>query len=1329
MTQPELPNGKMTTFENEDTPLTQEKLAFKKSETKDNLSNAKEDGKRPRDKIGVSVEHLQKVYNQMKESKKTRKEVHHHYPNAHQNYITSVALTSNNRYIISGSRDKSIKVFDLDTKQEVHDFANAHKHWITSLAVTSNNGFIVSGSVDKSIKVFDLHAKQEVHHFQDAHSEPINSVAVTSDNRFIISGSWDKSIKVFDLQTKQEVHHFQDAHHNSINSVTVTSDNRFIISGSQDKSIKVFDLHTKQEVHHFSNVHRDHITSLAVTSDDRFIISGSVDNSIKVFDLKVKKEIHHFRNAHQQQIYSVIVTSDNRFIISASSDKSIKVFDLHTKQQVHHFQAAHDHWITSLAVTSDNRFIISGSQDKSIKVFDLHTKQEAHHFPKAHKEHIYSMAVTSDNRFIISGSLDKSIKIYDLQTKQEIHQFQDAHQSWVSSVAVTSDNRFMISCSSDLSIKVFDLQTKQQVHHFQDAHGHHITSLAVTSDNKFIISGSVDNSIKVFDLHTKQEVHHFPNAHQESINSVAVTSDNRFIISGSWDKSIKIFDLQTKQEVHHFPNAHLHSINSVTVTSDNRFIVSGSSDNSIKVFDLHTKQQVHHFRNAHQHYITSVAVTSDNRFIISGSRDKSIKVFDLHTKEEVHHFPNAHQDHIPAITVTSDNRFIISGSFDKSIKMFDLQNKTIQEESNFIEPTKSNQPSELIPIEDYSFFKQELFYMNEGIKKFTVFSSADDFLFDRSATDSVSFARRQPELFILPFHWTTLHTVSIFAHHDFILEMPEYSQFKMPFLVDSFNQTPLHYLVAQKNVNFISANIILRYICDFMEDCQFQNPIEFQHIVGSLSSLLPYIFTKIEVKLRQRFFLLAYTKTPAPSCFPVPLFGDILSEAALFSDSPVLTLETREKIWNAQGTAQIEFCSNFLYLDYDILSQDMKNVTDCLKKQKGQDIFTTPAIAGLIDYLWQQAEKPLLIFFALYSAFIIALSVYLTFDDGSLAYEITLLVASVLFTANEFWQMSHLKKNYLEDIWNWLDLTQLLLTIAFLGTRLVDNENGLARAWMSTVIIVLGYVRWISLLKIFKPTRNLIQVVIKITKDMLSFITIIALIIIAFSIIFLVFNREAGYGDYLYQAYNVMYGPMDIEEDTAWPFSQKLIMAVLAFFLNVVLLNLLISIMGESYGQVLEMRDKTDSLTRLEMISEAVIYKKFFKMNHQTKRGYLVYCLPVEVEEDEDDKNNELITTIKKIIQRNNEESNQELQGIKDEIVGLKASSQANSQAIQVSNQAIQASNQAMKDKLLNLEALLTSLQNGFSQLQTSLNPQRREPGAIFRKDLPEDSPHPEDHK
>ena len=41
--------------------------------------------------------------------------------------MTSVEVSDDNKYVVSGSKDKSIKVFDFATKQEVHHFTNAHE--------------------------------------------------------------------------------------------------------------------------------------------------------------------------------------------------------------------------------------------------------------------------------------------------------------------------------------------------------------------------------------------------------------------------------------------------------------------------------------------------------------------------------------------------------------------------------------------------------------------------------------------------------------------------------------------------------------------------------------------------------------------------------------------------------------------------------------------------------------------------------------------------------------------------------------------------------------------------------------------------------------------------------------------------------------------------------------------------------------------------------------------------------------------------------------------------------------------------------------------------
>lgn len=150
---------------------------------------------------------------------------------------------------------------------------------MTSVAISRDNRYILSASGDQSIKVTDLTANS--YRFKEVHEGNlmlilglicllgyIKSVVVSRDNKYIISASEDNSIKMFDMITKKQVHHFKEAHEgkrfflyfvwhflDEITCVIVSRDNRYIISGSDDNTIKVFDMSTKTEVHHITEVH------------------------------------------------------------------------------------------------------------------------------------------------------------------------------------------------------------------------------------------------------------------------------------------------------------------------------------------------------------------------------------------------------------------------------------------------------------------------------------------------------------------------------------------------------------------------------------------------------------------------------------------------------------------------------------------------------------------------------------------------------------------------------------------------------------------------------------------------------------------------------------------------------------------------------------------------------------------------------------------------------------------------------------------------------------------------------------------------------------------
>jgi len=83
--------------------------------------------------------------------------------------VNTIAISPDSRFIISGSHDKSIKVFEIASKEQVHHLKNAHTGYINAVIVTPNGKSIVSVSSDKTIKIFDLGNFEKVFHFKNAH--------------------------------------------------------------------------------------------------------------------------------------------------------------------------------------------------------------------------------------------------------------------------------------------------------------------------------------------------------------------------------------------------------------------------------------------------------------------------------------------------------------------------------------------------------------------------------------------------------------------------------------------------------------------------------------------------------------------------------------------------------------------------------------------------------------------------------------------------------------------------------------------------------------------------------------------------------------------------------------------------------------------------------------------------------------------------------------------------------------------------------------------------------------------------------------------------------
>ena len=74
----------------------------------------------------------------------------------HTKSVNCALIAPNRNYLFTGSRDKTIRVWNLYEKGKVHDVLKKHNNAVTCLAMMKRGTYLLSGSSDKSICIWAI---------------------------------------------------------------------------------------------------------------------------------------------------------------------------------------------------------------------------------------------------------------------------------------------------------------------------------------------------------------------------------------------------------------------------------------------------------------------------------------------------------------------------------------------------------------------------------------------------------------------------------------------------------------------------------------------------------------------------------------------------------------------------------------------------------------------------------------------------------------------------------------------------------------------------------------------------------------------------------------------------------------------------------------------------------------------------------------------------------------------------------------------------------------------------------------------------------------------
>ena len=268
-------------------------------------------------------------------------------------YITTLAITTDCKTVVVPSRSYSLVIWDIESDIQKHVLVG-HENLIYSIALTSDDKFVVSASVDSLMIVWCIRTGHRIWDSEyRGHKVKICEIVITRDDKNIISASDDNTIIIWDFSSGKKMNVILGVE-KTIFSVNILSDCKTIVAGSNSK-IVFWDLLTCEQKNTFEG-HNDIICSLAITRDNSRLISGSFDRTLIIWEILTGKILHKIYE-HKARLSSVKLSIDENYIFSSSFDKTVKVWNITTGEKMSDIQFE---YLLDLYTSPDGQYMLVG---------------------------------------------------------------------------------------------------------------------------------------------------------------------------------------------------------------------------------------------------------------------------------------------------------------------------------------------------------------------------------------------------------------------------------------------------------------------------------------------------------------------------------------------------------------------------------------------------------------------------------------------------------------------------------------------------------------------------------------------------------------------------------------------------------------------------------------------------------------------------------------------------------------------------------------------------------------------------------------------------------
>jgi len=375
------------------------------------------------------------------------------------------------------------------TGQLVREFAG-HTGGIYSLAFSPDGSKAVSGSMDKTARVWDLDTGECL--VLSGLPGTVHSVEFSPDGTKVLTGSSYTSLRTWDAFTGEVVQLFE-GHEHSFRAVDISSDGSRVAAAAAQR-IGIYDAVTCQFIKKFGT---EGVSTLNLkwSPDGSRIITGGYENIARLWDVASGTCIRTF-NGHTNDVPHVAYSPDGKTVLTGSLDTTAKLWDVETGECIRTFvpQTNNAKEVRSVAFSPDGATVIITNYRNLVSFWSAATGEPIR---SLESECSGGAKSSPDGRLLmLCGGTYGGIKLVNAEDFAYIRSLAVSCLSYAGT-AFSADGLYFFGGGSIAEGEMWDTSTGQCKRVFRD-HCVNIIQLALTPDGKRLWTAAEDGTLKAW---------------------------------------------------------------------------------------------------------------------------------------------------------------------------------------------------------------------------------------------------------------------------------------------------------------------------------------------------------------------------------------------------------------------------------------------------------------------------------------------------------------------------------------------------------------------------------------------------------------------------------------------------------------------------------------------------------------------------------------------------------------------------------------------------------------------------------------------------------------